>query len=135
MLSDESRNRAAATVRILALGLACALTASGALAAITTAHDCGALNGLTCECCRTSDATSVYSVGGSSSCDAPDPVKLAPAAAELGNSQRVEDPLFDRIPEGDAGSTACDVALGSIDLKDARASGPGAFILYCSFLI
>ena len=135
MLSDEPRNRAAATVRILALGLVCALTASGALAAITPAHDCGALNGLACECCRTSDATNVYSVGRSSCCDAPDPVKPAPAAAELANSQRVEDLLLNQVHEGDAGSRAYDVALGSIDLTAARASGPHSYILLCSFLI
>jgi hypothetical protein len=135
MLSDESRNRAIAKVRILALGLACFLAASGTLAAITPAHDCGAANVLACGCCQSSDAKNAHSVGESLCCDGPDPVRPAPAATELGNQQRFEDPLFDQILSGAAGARACNVALGWIEPKRSRASAPYSYILFCSFLI
>jgi hypothetical protein len=135
MLFHESRIRAAAKTRRLALGLVCVLAASGALAAISPGHECGAPGAMTCECCQSSGTRTAPTVGGSSCCDAPAPTQPAPAGVEVGSFQRFEDSDLDESREGDAGSRIQGSVLGSIDEREARVAGPHAYILLCTFLI
>lgn len=135
MLFHESRIRAAAKTRRLALGLVCVLVASGALAAITPGHDCGAQGSMTCECCQPSGSQTALTVRGSSCCDAPAPASPTPATAEVGTTQRAENPCFEEASDKEAGSTIRSIDLGSIDQRNSRASGPHAYILLCAFLI
>jgi len=135
MLLRETRIRAAAKTRALALGLVCVLAASGALAAVTPGHRCGAPDATTCECCHSSGTRSGHSAQGASCCDAPSAVQPAPAAAEICTSQRVEGSRLDVSRDREAISSIHEAVPGVINTRPPRAAGTHAHLLLCAFLI
>jgi hypothetical protein len=135
MFMNESRFRATAKTRCLALGFVLVLAAGGVLAGVTPGHDSDVSNAMTCECCQSLLTWAAHTEQESSCCDAPSPAQPAPAAAETCNSQRDEDSGLQASHAREASSKTQQIMFGEAGRKQPRAAGPHAYLLFCSFLI